>query len=403
MMLYETYYGVSYLGCDRLYHHGVKGQKWGVRRYQYPDGSLTEAGRLRYSTKSNQGSSGIKNSLALAVAKKYADRRVKDLGRKSVGHMYADSYIKTDVPLYRIQSNPKFESFAFFATYKKHDTDMYSGLFGKNLLARANAEAKAAERSGSDNAKELRDKANNMDIYQLELKNNGRLKLPSEDNAGHVVGKLLKDDGFKEDLKGSIADSAEKMRRPSQQLLFKEAGKLLDKDSGKLNSEDKRVIYKALNLSLINHNEQQVRMQNKFYGELKKQGYSALLDMNDRSFSSYHAKAPIIVFDVGNLKVSNVRKLSSDEINKKYKRYNTERLIKDIPEQIGGNLLRSVASNNRRAVDAREEALSRYLRQGDQAHNVYYGVERVNADRTLCIRHMAPNVNLSNEKLCTHK
>lgn len=31
-----------------LIHHGVKGQKWGIRKYQNADGSLTEAGKKRY-------------------------------------------------------------------------------------------------------------------------------------------------------------------------------------------------------------------------------------------------------------------------------------------------------------------------------------------------------------------
>jgi hypothetical protein len=30
-----------------IYHHGVKGQKWGVRRYQNEDGTLTSAGKAR--------------------------------------------------------------------------------------------------------------------------------------------------------------------------------------------------------------------------------------------------------------------------------------------------------------------------------------------------------------------
>lgn len=34
---------------NQLNHHGIKGQKWGVRRYQNEDGSLTSAGRKNIS------------------------------------------------------------------------------------------------------------------------------------------------------------------------------------------------------------------------------------------------------------------------------------------------------------------------------------------------------------------
>ena len=37
-----------------LYHHGVKGQRWGIRRYQNKDGSLTALGRKRASKLESQ-------------------------------------------------------------------------------------------------------------------------------------------------------------------------------------------------------------------------------------------------------------------------------------------------------------------------------------------------------------
>ena len=38
-----------------LIHHGIKGQKWGVRRFQNADGSLTAAGKKHYSSNSSVG------------------------------------------------------------------------------------------------------------------------------------------------------------------------------------------------------------------------------------------------------------------------------------------------------------------------------------------------------------
>ena len=37
-----------YVSNDVLMHHGIKGQRWGVRRYQRRDGTLTTAGKKRY-------------------------------------------------------------------------------------------------------------------------------------------------------------------------------------------------------------------------------------------------------------------------------------------------------------------------------------------------------------------
>ena len=43
---------------DILCHHGIKGQKWGIRRYQNPDGSLTEAGKAKKRKLIERGSAG---------------------------------------------------------------------------------------------------------------------------------------------------------------------------------------------------------------------------------------------------------------------------------------------------------------------------------------------------------
>lgn len=54
---------IYYIMPNELSHHGVKGMKWGVRRYQKPDGSLTSEGRKRY------GVSDRRKEVAKKVAK----------------------------------------------------------------------------------------------------------------------------------------------------------------------------------------------------------------------------------------------------------------------------------------------------------------------------------------------
>ena len=48
---------------NELYHHGIKGQKWGVRRYQNKDGSLTPAGKKKEYKKSLKADKKIRRDL----------------------------------------------------------------------------------------------------------------------------------------------------------------------------------------------------------------------------------------------------------------------------------------------------------------------------------------------------
>ena len=85
---------------DVLRHHGIKGQKWGIRRFQNKDGTLTSAGKKRYDNDDGVDEKGDKShstkskvvvgaatGMAFAagaiitahVVKKYSGQKVSDL------------------------------------------------------------------------------------------------------------------------------------------------------------------------------------------------------------------------------------------------------------------------------------------------------------------------------------
>lgn len=59
-------------GQDYLAHHGIIGQKWGVRRFQNPDGTLTAEGKARYSGKAGVDAMDPDALAALATVSLYA-------------------------------------------------------------------------------------------------------------------------------------------------------------------------------------------------------------------------------------------------------------------------------------------------------------------------------------------
>ena len=86
--------GIEYIltSNGELYHHGIKGMKWGVRRYQNEDGSLTNAGKKRYSRDAREKGYDKQDEDGT-----YYKTAGKKGGRKETLNVDADRYVTEDL------------------------------------------------------------------------------------------------------------------------------------------------------------------------------------------------------------------------------------------------------------------------------------------------------------------
>ena len=333
---------------DELYHFGVKGMKLGVRRYQNEDGSLTSLGKKRdkmlsdrktakkHSTTSNMVKAeysrrefeDAKTRLKLENQKKKSKRQ-QDLEKKYIDQGFAKdeaeikayNRAKTETIL-KVAGGIALASAAAYVAYKhydkvtdrvfekgseigrltnngseptnrafygfvnKHDKDRYEGLYGKTLGA-------------------------NGPVYRKAMRAAGDINVASPESARKVLKNMFDTDKQSFDVFKKNIDAMASAVPPTtkQGKLWRKAKQELD--SGKIGDNT----YKAFNTTLVLHTKEQQPINDKFYSAMKKAGYGAIRDVNDKENSGYFAKNPLIVFDTDKINVEGFTKLGNDHID----------------------------------------------------------------------------------------
>ena len=269
--------------CE-LYHHGIKGQKWGVRRFQNKDGSLTPAGRRRYDDEPNKGrkSNGEVNKTSKNQTLSDEERKRRIRRNIMIGAAAATTALIV-IGGMRYNSNMKKMDLAKGVQEIGFHKMIGEELSGKDTIIKRGTKF---QRISSMKLEDYTNKG--RVVYTSYLKGDNSIYMRDmPDNIAQWRRSHIINDGGKDVYRHLMTMNKDiKVASPRKVLEAYEAA------TG--NKQPKHYEYMNFMTNLVDRDNKQNQT---FFDYLRKAGYNALVDEND---STAYTKKPLILLDAAN-------------------------------------------------------------------------------------------------------